>query len=58
MKEGGVAELAEVCEMFTPRAPHPFHHLPRQLHGRRHRLRIPAEDVAEVNVEQFPWGCN
>ena len=55
MKEGSVAELAEVGEMFAPRTPHPFHHLPGQLHGRRHGLRIPSKDVAKVNVEQFPW---
>ena len=28
-------------------------HLLAELHRRRHRLRVPAQDVAEVDVEQF-----
>ena len=55
MEEGRVAQLAEVSEMFTGGSSHSLYHFPRQLHGRRHGFRISAKDIAEVNVEEFPW---
>ena len=33
-------------------------HLLAELHRRRHRLRVPAQDVAEVDVEQFARSGN
>ena len=52
VEERGVAELAELGEVFARHSAHRLDHLLRELHRRRHRLRIAAEDVAEVDVEQ------
>lgn len=54
MQEGGVALLPELLVLLTLHAPHPLHHLLAQLHGWRQRLRVAAQDVAEVNVKQLP----
>lgn len=55
MQEGGVALLPELLVLLTLHASHPLHHLFTQLHGRRQRFRISAQNVAEVDVEKLPW---
>ena len=54
MQEGGVALLPELLVLLALHAPHPLHHLLAQLHGGGQRFGVPAQDVAEVNVEEFP----
>lgn len=54
VQEGGVALLPELLVLLTLHAPHPLHHLLAQLHGWRQWLRVAAQDVTEVNVEQLP----
>lgn len=56
VQEGSVALLPELLVLLTLHAAHPFHHLLAQLHRRRQRLRVTAQDVAEVDVEELP--CN
>ena len=51
MKECGVTEFFEVSELFGRRPAHRLHHLFTQLHGGRHRLGIPTQNVPEVHVE-------
>ena len=55
VQEGGVALLPELLVLLALHAPHPLHHLFTQLHGRRQRLWVPAQDVAKVDVEKFPY---
>lgn len=54
VQEGGVALLPELLVLLALHAAHPLHHLFAQLHGRRQRLGVPAQDVAEVDVEELP----
>lgn len=54
MEEGSVALLPELLVLLALHAPHPLHHLFTQLHGRRQRFGISTENVAEVDVEEFP----
>lgn len=54
MKEGGVALLPELLVLLALHASHPLHHLFTQLHGWRQRLGVPAQNVAEVDVEELP----
>ena len=55
MQEGGVALLPELLVLLTLHASHPLHHLFAQLHGRRQRLGVSTQDVAEIDVEELPW---
>lgn len=52
MQEGGVAQLAELVVVLGVDAAHGLHHLAAELHGRRQRLGVAAEDVPEVDVEE------
>lgn len=53
VEEGGVAELAELLVVLRVDAAHRLDHFFAEFHRRRQRLGIAAEDVAEINVEQF-----
>lgn len=53
MQESGVAEFPELLIMLRMNAAHGLDHLLAELHWRRQRLRIPAEDVAEIDMKQF-----
>jgi len=53
MEEGGVAELAELLVVLRVDPAHGLDHLLAELHGRRQRLGIAAEDVTKVDVEEF-----
>lgn len=55
VQEGGVALLPELVVLLALHASHPLHHLFTQLHGRRQRFGVPAQDVAKVDVEELPW---
>lgn len=55
MQEGCVALLPELLVLLALHASHPLHHLLAQLHGRRQRFGVAAEDVAKVHVEELPW---
>lgn len=56
VQEGRVALLPELLVLLALHAPHPLHHLLAQLHRRRQRLGVAAQDVAEVDVKQLSWG--
>lgn len=53
MEESSVAELPELLVVLGMYASHSFDHLFAEFHGRRQRLRIAAEDVAEVDVKEL-----
>ena len=53
MEEGGVAELAELLVVLRVDPAHGLDHLFAELHGRRQRLGITAEDVTKVDMEEF-----
>lgn len=55
VEEGRVTLLAELLVLLTLRATHSFHHLFIQLHGRRKRLGISAQDIPKIYVEEFAW---
>ena len=50
---GGVAVLLEGLEVLGSVATHGLDHLLAQLHLRRERFRVPAEDEPEIHVEKF-----
>ena len=52
MKEGRVALFPEGLVVVRVDAAHGLHHLLAELHRRRQRLGVAAQDVAEVHVEQ------
>lgn len=54
MQVSSVALLPELVVEFRVDPPHGLHHLLAELHGWRKRLRVPAQDVPEVDVEQGP----
>lgn len=51
-----VAELPECEKRVRRQATHGVDHFLAELHGRRHGLRITAQDIAEVDVEQVARG--
>jgi len=53
MQEGSVAQSLEVSKVLAGWAAHCFNHFFTQLHWRRQRLRISAENESKVDVEQF-----
>jgi hypothetical protein len=52
VQEGSVALLAELVVVFGVHPAHGLDHLLAELHGRRQRLWVAAQDVPEVDVEQ------
>lgn len=53
VEEGSVALLPKLLVLLALHASHPLHHLFAQLHGRRQRFGVSAEDVAKVDVEEL-----
>lgn len=54
--ERSVAQFPKLVVVFWLCSSHALHHLPAQLHGGRQWLRISAQDVAKIYVEEVTWG--
>ena len=57
MEKSSVTEFLKLLVVLRVHAAHSFHHLSAQFHGRRERFRVAAQNVAEVDVEQFAALC-